>query len=226
MKNVKIIVDSREAVFARQILKVLKELKAEIEIKKLKVGDYVLSEDVAVERKTVIDFVETLTRRNLFEQIYALKEVYVRPILILEGYLGVIRKFSKINTNSVLGALAALARNGISVIPTIDARSTASLLYFIARQEQIGESRQVAVRPVKKFVTVQEQQIFFLAGLPLIGRSKAISILKKFGTPLNALNNYRLWSKRISGIGENTVRKIEQVLTSKFEEGEEEFIEL
>ncbi len=224
MKNVKIIVDSREAAFARQILKILRELRAEIEIKKLEVGDYVLSEDVAVERKTVVDFVETLTRRNLFEQIYALKEAYTRPILVLEGYLGIIRKFSKININSVLGALAALARNGISVIPTIDAKSTASLLYFIARQEQIGESRQITVRPVKKIVTVQEQQIFFLAGLPLIGRSKAISILKKFGTPLNALNNYRLWSKRISGIGENTIKKIEQVLTSKFEE-EDEFIE-
>ncbi|RLE65905.1 MAG: hypothetical protein DRJ38_02965 [Thermoprotei archaeon] len=223
MRNVKIIVDSREANFARQILKILKELKTEIEIKKLEVGDYVLSEDVAVERKTVVDFVETLTRRNLFEQVYALKEVYVRPILVLEGYLGIIKKFSRINVNSVLGALAALARNGISVIPTLDARTTASLLYFIARQEQVGEARQITVRPVKKFVTVQEQQIFFLAGLPLIGRSKAISILKKFGTPLNALNNYRLWSRRINGIGESTVKKIEQVLTSKFED---EFIEL
>ncbi len=223
-KTVEIIVDSREAVFAREIVDTLKSLKARVEIKKLEVGDYVLSEDVAVERKTVVDFVETLTRRNLFEQVYALKEVYERPILVLEGYLGIIKKFSKINVNSVLGALAALARNGISVIPTLDAKSTASLLYFIARQEQIGEAHQVTVRPVKKFATIQEQQIFFLAGLPLIGRSKAISVLKKFGTPLNALNNYRLWSKRVSGIGENTIKRIEQVLTTRFED-EEEIIE-
>jgi len=221
--RVEVIVDSREAVNAKVIISKLKDMGANVKIEKLDVGDYVLSEDVAVERKTVIDFVGTLTRRNLFEQVFAMKEVYARPILVLEGYLGILKKISKINMNSVYGALATLARNGISIVPTLDSKSTAAFMFFIARQEQIIESRSVTVRPVKKYSSIEEQQIFFLAGLPLIGREKAISILKSFGTPLNALNHYKLWSKRINGIGESTVKKIEQVLTTKFYENKEIF---
>lgn len=219
---VRIVVDSREASKARKIVERLRRLGSRVEIRKLEVGDYVVSEDVGVERKTVFDFVNTLTRRDLFEQVFALKEVYPRAVLVLEGYLGLVSKYSKIHVNSVLGALAAVARSGIAVVPSPDCESTARLLYFMAKQEQVEERRPVTVRPVKKFSSLEEEQIFFLAGLPQIGRERAISILRAFGNPLNALNNYRLWSKKISGIGESIVKRVEEVLTRNFErEGSE-----
>lgn len=213
---VRIIVDSREASKARKIVECIKRLGSRIEIGKLEAGDYVVSEDVGVERKTVSDFVSTLTRRDLFEQLFVLKEVYPRPVLVLEGRLGLVSKYSKIHVNSVLGALAAVARSGIAVVPTPDSESTARLLYFMARQEQVEEKKHVTVRPVKKFSSLEEEQIFFLAGLPKIGRERAISILRAFGSPLNALNNYKLWSKKVSGIGESIVRRVEEVLTKDF----------
>ncbi len=53
----------------------------------LEKGDYVLSDQCAVERKTVNDFVYTLTRRYLFEQIFTLKEAYPKALIVLGGLL-------------------------------------------------------------------------------------------------------------------------------------------
>jgi len=70
-----IIVDSREANTAPKIIKGLKEHGADIRIEALDKGDYIVSDLCAFERKTVHDFVYTLTRRYLFEQLFRLKEV-------------------------------------------------------------------------------------------------------------------------------------------------------
>lgn len=70
-----IIVDSREANAAAKIVKGLEERGVNVKIQALDKGDYVLSDVCAVERKTVQDFVYTLTHRYLFEQLFKLKEV-------------------------------------------------------------------------------------------------------------------------------------------------------
>ena len=70
----RIIVDSREASTAPKIVKGLRELGAQIEIGVLQKGDYIVSDLCAIERKTVHDFVYTLTRRYLFEQLRALRQ--------------------------------------------------------------------------------------------------------------------------------------------------------
>ena len=85
-----IIVDSREATGAAKILKGLKEKGANPRIEFLEKGDYIVSDECAFERKTVQDFVYTLTRRYLFSQLYLLKEAYVKPFILIEGYLPVI----------------------------------------------------------------------------------------------------------------------------------------
>ena len=82
-----IVVDSREASSAPKIIKGLREHGAEIKIQVLDKGDYIVSEQCAFERKTVNDFVYTLTRRYLFEQVFLLKEAYVKPFILIEGYM-------------------------------------------------------------------------------------------------------------------------------------------
>ncbi|MEM2936438.1 MAG: ERCC4 domain-containing protein [Candidatus Bathyarchaeia archaeon] len=170
-----IIVDSREASAAPKIVKGLKELGTEVRIEVLQKGDYVVSDICAFERKTVNDFVYTLTRRYLFEQLFRLREVYVKPFVLLEGYLPIIYKFSKIQPASVWGAMFALAKQGIFMVHTTNYKETVDFLYTAARQEQIVERRIPVVHPMKKLETLTEAQIFFMASLPNIGREKAIA---------------------------------------------------
>ena len=211
-----IIVDSREASSAPKIVKGLREAGAEIKIQALPKGDYVLSDCCAVERKTVSDFVYTLTRRYLFEQLFMLKEAYSKPIILIEGYLPIIYKFSKIKPSSVWGAMFALAKNGIAMIHTTTYKETVDFLYTAARQEQIVEKRVPAVHPVKKLETTVDAQVFFIGSLPNIGREKALAILKCYQTPLNALINVDRWHLDVKGLGPKTSKRVKEVLHTPF----------
>jgi len=211
-----IIVDSREANTAAKIVKGLRERGVNVKIEALEKGDYVLSDVCAVERKTVQDFVYTLTHRYLFEQLFKLKEVYPKALILLEGYLPIIYKFSRIKPASVWGAMFNLAKNGIALINTTSYKETIDFLYVAARQEQIVEKRIPTVHPIKKVETVSEAQIFLLASLPNIGREKAVAILKFYQTPLNALINVDDWPKTVYGLGPIISSKVKEVLSTPF----------
>jgi len=212
-----IIVDSREASSAPKIVKGLRELGAEVRITPLQKGDYILSENCAVERKTVHDFVYTLTRRHLFEQLFTLKEVYRNPILLLEGYLPIVYKFSRIKPSSVWGAMFTLLRQGVCMVQTVNYKETVDFLYTAARQEQVVEGKPPIIHPIKKFETLADAQLFFIASLPSIGREKALALLKTYGTPMNALNNVEGWARDVRGLGPKIVEKVKKVLYTPYE---------
>ena len=207
-----IIVDTREASGAPKIAKGLKELGAEVRLETLQKGDYIISDQVAIERKTVHDFVYTLTRRFLFEQLFKLKEAYAKPFILIEGYMPIVYKFSRIQPASVWGAMFALAKQGINMIHTNSYKKTIDFLYVAAKQEQIVEKRAPVIHPIKPTETLQDQQIFFLASLPVIGREKAISLLQAYQTPMNALLNVDNWKKEAYGLGPVITEKVKQVL--------------
>ncbi|MCX8170786.1 MAG: hypothetical protein N3E47_02260 [Candidatus Bathyarchaeota archaeon] len=213
-----IMVDSREASSAPKIVKGLKELGALVRIEPLDKGDYVISDECAFERKTVQDFVHTLTHRHLFEQLFLLKEAYPKPFILIEGYLPIIYKFSRINPSSVWGAIFALAKNGINMIHTTSYKETIDFLYTSAKQEQFVEKRTPVIHPVKKVETLTEAQIYFLSSLPNIGREKAVDLLKIYKTPFNALANVERWPKDVYGFGPKTTSRIKEILHTAYKE--------
>ena len=211
-----IIIDSREANTAIKIVKGLRERGVNVKIETLQKGDYVLSDVCAVERKTVQDFVYTLTRRYLFEQLFDLKEVYPKSLILLEGYLPIIYKYSRIQPASIWGAMFNLAKNGIAIINTTSYKETIDFLYVAARQEQITEKRAPIVHAAKRVETTSDAQMYFVASLPNIGREKALSILKSYQTPLNALISVDDWSKNVYGLGPKITTKVKEVLNTPF----------
>jgi ERCC4-type nuclease len=213
-----IIIDSREVKSAPKIVKGLKELGADISIRYLEKGDYVISNLCAFERKTVSDFVYTLTRRYLFDQLFTLQECYEKPFILIEGYLPIVYKYSKIQPTSVWGAMFALAKQGINLIHTNSYKETVDFLYTAAKQEQIVEKRAPVVHPVKKHETLADAQIFFMASLPNIGREKAVALLNSYQCPLNALVNVDQWSKDVHGLGPKITKKVKEVIHKTYEE--------
>jgi ERCC4-type nuclease len=213
-----IIVDVREASSAPKIVKGLRERCVNVKTEMLEKGDYILSDVCAVERKTVQDFVYTLTRRFLFEQLFRLKEVYPKSLILLEGYLPIIYKYSRIQPASVWGAMFNLARNGISMVNTSSYKETIDFLYVAARQEQIVEKRAPTVHPFKRVDTLTDAQLYFVASLPNVGREKASAILKCYQTPLNAMINVDNWSETVHGLGPKISNKAKEVLNTVFSE--------
>ncbi len=213
-----IIVDSREASTAAKIVKGLIERGVNVKTAPLEKGDYILSDQCAVERKTVHDFVYTLTRRYLFEQLFRLKDAYPKSLILLEGYLPIIYKFSNIQPVAVWGAMFTLAKNGIALVNTSSYKETIDFLYVAARQEQIVEKRIPTVHPFKKCETLSDAQVYFVASLPNIGREKATALLSSYQTPLNALINVDDWSKTVHGLGPIITNKVKEVLNALYKE--------
>ena len=213
-----IIIDSREASAVPKIVKGLREHKANVRIEFLEKGDYIISDECAFERKTVHDFVYTLTHRHLFDQLFHLKEAYTKPFILIEGYFPIIYKFSRINPAAVWGAMFALAKGGINMIQTTSFKETIDFLYTSAKQEQIIEKRVPTVHPIKKTETLADAQVFFLASLPSIGQEKAVNILESYETPFNSLVNLDRWAKEVYGLGPKITEKVGEVLHTPYSE--------
>ena len=211
-----IIVDSREASSAPKIVKGLVEKGVNVKTEMLEKGDYILSDQCAVERKTVNDFVYTLTRRYLFEQLFRLKEVYPKSLIVLEGYMPIIYKYSSISPASVWGAMFNLAKNGIAIVSTSSYKETIDFLYTAARQEQIVEKRSAVVHAFKKCDTLSDAQVYFIASLPSIGREKATALLDSYQTPMNALINVDDWEKAVHGLGPVITNRVKDVLSTPY----------
>lgn len=216
-----IIMDSREASSAKKIATGLAEKGATVKTEVLEKGDYILSDQCAVERKTVNDFVYTLTRRYLFEQLFRLKDVYPKSLIVLEGYLPIIYKYSSIQPQSIWGAMFNLAKNGIAIVNTASQKETVDFLYTAARQEQVVEKRTAVVHAFKKCDTLSDAQVYFVASLPSIGREKATAILESYQTPLNALINVDDWEKAVHGLGPVITNRVRDVLGTPYRDCKE-----
>lgn len=79
----RIVVDEREKKSGIPVL--LRQAGAMIDFAQLKVGDYIVSPETAIERKTIQDLLNSIYDGRLFVQCSQLSEHYVKPVLIIEG---------------------------------------------------------------------------------------------------------------------------------------------
>jgi len=176
----KIIVDDREP---EKIIELLILEDIEIEVSRLEVGDYIISNKLAVERKTGHDFVSAVGDSRLFEQLIRLKENYEISILILEN-MSQIFEDRNIKISSVYGIMGYIAsRLNISIIPTRNEKDTAILLKRLAIREQIKDDEPVIARRAPKSMSLKERQQFLLEGLFRTGPKRAKILLDHFKTP-------------------------------------------
>ncbi|ACX72865.1 DEAD/DEAH box helicase domain protein [Methanocaldococcus vulcanius M7] len=205
-KQLKIIIDVRE----RNMAKLLHNY-ANIELKTLEVGDYILSDRVVVERKTAEDFVNSIIDKRLFNQLKNLRKVE-RPLLIIEG-----DNFSRIHENALKGAILSITLDfGIPIIFTKNAEETADLLIKIAEKEQIKEKRAVMVRYGKTAMSLKEQQKFIVESLPDVGGALAERLLKHFKTVENVFTAKEEELMKVDGVGKERAKKIREVLTAEY----------
>ncbi|MEM2351164.1 MAG: helicase-related protein [Thermoproteota archaeon] len=216
--KISVIVDSRESI--SPVVDELAKLGARIIFSQLDVGDYVLSERICVERKTVNDFASSIIDSRLFQQAKFMADSYEIPILLIEGK-DIYTPLSNIRPSSIRGALAAIITGYRMVLLwSRDPRESAELIYAIALREQKELKKHLQVRGEKKPESVSDQQVFLLSGLPLVERSTAIKLLKYFKTPLRVFTASEQDLQQVEGIGDAKARKIREVLTREFREEE------
>ena len=204
--------DTREG--NSKVIRHLSEMEIDVKVQAMAVGDYQVSDEVVIERKTAKDFVDSIVDKRLFKQARSLMEEFKRPLIILEGddlYNGMI------NPNAIRGSIASIALDfGISIIPTRNAQDTAAMIKRIAIREQSGEKTPIQIRTDKKPVNLWEQQLFIIESLPNIGPVNAKNLLEHFGTVANIINASESQLQEVEGIGKKTTANIRKVVDSKY----------
>ncbi|WP_306054881.1 DEAD/DEAH box helicase [Natronococcus wangiae] len=216
--SVEVVADQREmdANIARELSR---REGYEVRLETLDVGDYVLSDRVVVERKSVADFVDSLVGadRSVFEQVGAMGRHYARPIVIVEG--DGLYEQRDVHPNAVRGALSSLAVDfGASVLRTEGEADTTDLLAVIAGREQEGGDREVSVHGEKQSKTLAEQQEYVVSSIAEIGPVTARSLLGEFGTVEAVMIATEAELMEAEGVGRVTAERIREVVGSEYEE--------
>jgi len=214
---VEIVIDQREldSNIARDLSK---REGIETRLETLEVGDYVVSDRVVIERKTVSDFLDTLTGgdRSLFEQIKDDARYYDRPVVIIEG-TGLYGE-RNVHPNAIRGALASLAVDfGASVVRTDDEADTTEMLDVLATREQEEADRAVSAHGEKAAKTLSEQQEYVVASIADVGPVTAQSLLEHFGSVEAVLTAAEDELQDADGVGAVTAERIREVVASEYE---------
>jgi Fanconi anemia group M protein len=215
-EDVEIVIDQREleAAIARD-LSTREGIETRLET--LAVGDYVCSDRVVVERKTVEDFLSTLTGgdRSLFEQVGDAARHYGRPVVVIEGEDLYGRR--NVHPKAINGALASLAVDfGASVLRTAEVAETTDLLEVLATREQEDGDREVSVHGEKQAKTLAEQQEYVVASIAEVGPVTARSLLAELGSVEAVLTADREALMAAEGVGEVTAERIREVVASPY----------
>ena len=205
-------VDTREG--NSKVIRALDTIGVKVKVNTMAVADYQVSEEVAIERKTAKDFVDSIVDKRLFKQARMMMEEFKKPIMILEGndfYSGFI------NPNAIRGAMTSIALDyGISIIPTRTEEDTAAMIKRIAIREQKGEKRSIQIRTERKPQNLWEQQLFIIESLPNIGPVHAKRLLEHFGSVKAVLEADEKKLQEVEGIGKKTAKNIREVVEGKY----------
>ncbi|MEM2900673.1 MAG: ERCC4 domain-containing protein [Thermoplasmata archaeon] len=208
----KLIVDTRE--FNSEVVKELSKANLIIVPEHLSIGDYLISDRVAVERKTTDDFVKSIIDGRLFQQAKELKNAYLRPVLIVEGTD--LYTSSGMNASSIRGAISSLILDyGIPVVSTKDAKDTAEMLISFLKRER-SEGRTPSLRPEKGSMNLHDRQQYIVEGLPNISGTLAQRLLSHFGSVVRVMNASEEELANVKGIGKKTAKEIYDTLRSQW----------
>ena len=211
--KISIVVDQRE--IRSTVARNLDRNGAEIIVKTLEVGDYILSDRIAVERKETQDFVSSLIEQKLFEQISNLSRAYEKPVLIIEGES--LFNCRGMNPNAIHGAITSISLDfGVAIFYTRDAEDTASLLIQIAKREQVDEKREVNMHGRKAAPMLPEQQEYVVSSISDIGPKAARKLLKHFGSVENVMKASYEELLEVSNVGPKTAAKIRDIVASEY----------
>jgi Fanconi anemia group M protein len=213
---VEVVVDQREldSNVARDLSK---REGIETRLETLAVGDYVCSDRVVVERKTVPDFFDSLLGgdRSVFEQVKDATRYYDRPVVVLEGD-GLYGE-RNVHPDAIRGALASLAVDfGASVLRTGDESETADLLDVLASREQETADRAVSAHGEKSAKTLAEQQEYVVSSIAEVGPVTAQSLLGEFGSVEAVVTADEAELQSAEGVGEVTAGRIREVVASEY----------
>lgn len=208
-ERVRIIADVRED----SLIDLLHTFDCDVIEKRLELADFIISDEIGIERKTAHDFVRSIMDGRLFSQIADLRESFEKPILLIEG-----KNLYGIHPNAIRGAISSIAVDyGVPIIWTDNTEDTASYLYTIARREQLENKKEVGIKGTRKPLTLAEYQGYIVASLPGVGPLTAKSLLSHFGSVERVFAASEKELREAPGVGKEKAKRIRAVISQEYD---------
>ena len=155
----KIIIDHQEK--NSLLISELIDLGFEIEFTRLKVADYIIK-GVAIERKTISDFIGSIKNKRLLRQLEELQQ-YEKKLLIIEGIYEQelytdSQEIEGMHANAIRGfLLSVLLSFKVPILFTKDYQDTAKFMDVLSRKKN---TRDVGLNVNKKTLTKNSKKTF------------------------------------------------------------------
>jgi len=205
--SLKVVMDYREK--NSLVYPSLVNIGFDVKIQELKVADYIVN-DVAIERKTVSDFLASMINKHLTKQLEELKQ-YKNRLLIVEGideqelYSEARHLDGGMHPNSVRGFLISVVlKYKTPIIFTKNSEDTAKFISVLAKRKEKEASLNVS----KKNLDRKERMQFILESFPSIGPKTAKKLLEHFKSLKAIFNAPQEELESILGSKATTMKKI------------------
>lgn len=196
--RIQVYVDQRENTTLIKEMYKLDEIK--VIGKQLEIGDIVIDENIAIERKAKKDFVDSILDKRLFPQLIDLARNYRRPILIVEGEENIF-SVRNVKPNVIRASLSAIAVDlRIPILFTDSMEETAQMVLTIAKRTR-REKKDVSLATDKKSHSENEEMEKVVSTIPRINVVTAKGLLTKFGTLKELVNCSEKDLLEIDGVG-------------------------
>ena len=181
-----------------------------VTMKTLGAGDYIINDQIIIERKEKNDFVLSLIQNRLFMQCSAIKRTDFYPVLLVEGNPYTTKH--EVERDAIKGALLSVSLSWqIPIIYSADVNTSAQMLIMAARQNM--KENPLVKRPGFKPKSIKNRQAYFLQGLPFVGPKLARALLQHFGSLERVVAASEMELRELEGLGKKKAAAIKLFLT-------------
>jgi DNA excision repair protein ERCC-4 len=210
----RVVVDERE----RQsgVPEKLSKLNVRVYFSTLPVADYVVSPEIAVERKSLRDFISSIYDGRLFVQASEISTSFRKPYILVEGDIREIGNLTR-NLNSYYGALASVTlAYDLRVIYTSNPEETAIAISALVHHSRARPLPRGAIMPPPKGKGEEQQQLYFVSSLPGVGLKLARKLLTRYGTPRKVMSLTEGQLGLVQGVGWKRATRIAHMLDTRY----------
>gem|GEM_PF-126942 len=167
---------------------------------------------------TTSDFLQSIVDGRLMSQMSEMCRNFETPLVIIEGDPHALYTERNIHPNAIRGAIASIAVNfGIPIMYTTDTEDTAAFIYVLAKREQEGKIKEIALRGEKRAMSLSEWQRFVVESLPNVSAVLAKRLLEHFKSVEKVFGSKSKELQEVEGIGSKKAKRIREIIKSKYE---------
>ncbi|MEO0282099.1 MAG: ERCC4 domain-containing protein [candidate division WOR-3 bacterium] len=208
--NIFVLADDRES--KSNVCFYLKEFGANVSFKRLEVGDFLVSDNICIERKSSNDFINSIIDGRLFEQAENIKNNFKKGIIMIEGN----NADGRITENALKASIATvIVKYDLDVLRTENEKETARMIYYIAKKEQ-EQGKSVVIKGKRKGKQIDELQLQLLCSLPGISNGLSKKITEKFSNIKEFVNADQDEIRKIKGLGKTNAKKIYDIFNQEW----------